>query len=312
MQIDFALKSSHHFLLVCTPNSMASGWVKHEYQAFFNQFYIPSHGERRLIIMKGESFSFDILPTLFTGIQVVSEVEEVVTALTGNDVIVEEEEIQVEATEVVEEEEEEVVEPIKLETEESPNVVEQPKKVEAAKTQQEKSKNLKKEPLENGNQARRKKKRDLRVAQQNLEPWMGTAFLVTYILLYLYFVYSIINSQNTHDKEFEQMALLAPVVGLLMSTMYYFASKNTFLILGFWLRILLYGYLCFVPIYLVVISTNDEPVFLILSAIALIPAAITYVIRNRKKILTREQIIIKAISYLMFYLMFLAPLTFLD
>ncbi|UZR97873.1 toll/interleukin-1 receptor domain-containing protein [Chondrinema litorale] len=308
-QIDFALKSSHHFLLVCTPNSMDSGWVKHEYQAFFNQFYIPSNGERRLMLMKGEGFSFDILPTLFTGIQVVSEVEEVVTALTGNDVIVEEE-IQIEATEVVEEEE--VVEPIKLETEKPPKLVEQPKKVEPAKTQQEKSENLKKEPLENANLARRKKKRDIRVSKSDLDPWMGSAFLIAYILLYLYSIYTTVNAVNTPSEESEQSALLALILGLIMSFIYYFASKDTMKILGFWLRILLYAFLSLSGLFILEISSKEEPFFLIFSGVALIPASVTYIIRNKQKVLNWEQMVVKAISYILFYMMFLIPLAVLD
>jgi TolA-binding protein len=82
-QIDHALKQSAHFLLYCSVNTLQSGWVKHEYQAFFHQFYIPSQGKRRFILYETPDFDRATLPALLSGIQTASELKTLVGVLVA-------------------------------------------------------------------------------------------------------------------------------------------------------------------------------------------------------------------------------------
>ena len=51
-KIEYALVNSEHFILLSSPSSMDSEWVKTEYETFYNEYFIPSKGERKLLIAK--------------------------------------------------------------------------------------------------------------------------------------------------------------------------------------------------------------------------------------------------------------------
>ena len=58
--IQASLENSRHFVLLCTPSSMSSEWVKREYQAFFNHCY--KAGIRRMIPVLVGDFRVSSLP----------------------------------------------------------------------------------------------------------------------------------------------------------------------------------------------------------------------------------------------------------
>ncbi len=84
-RIDHALGHSKHFLLLCTPYAMESGWVEHEYISFFNNHYIPSKKKQKLLILKGPNFNLKLVPALLSPIQTISSVEELIEALVPDE-----------------------------------------------------------------------------------------------------------------------------------------------------------------------------------------------------------------------------------
>jgi TIR domain len=84
--IQNALTQSRHFVLICTPNSLQSNWVREEYEIFLSESYIPSGRKRRLVIFEGMSFRRSDLPTMLRNIQSTSSVKEIVSILGGVDI----------------------------------------------------------------------------------------------------------------------------------------------------------------------------------------------------------------------------------
>ncbi|MGB3545435.1 MAG: TIR domain-containing protein [Saprospiraceae bacterium] len=80
-KIQFALTKSEHFVLVSTPNSMSSEWVKSEYETFFNEFFIPSRGARKFILLKGENFSPALVPVFLRRLQQADKPQQIVQQL---------------------------------------------------------------------------------------------------------------------------------------------------------------------------------------------------------------------------------------
>lgn len=58
--IESSLESSQHFVLLCSPNSMSSEWVKREYKAFLNHCY--KAGTRKLIPVLVGNYKVSSLP----------------------------------------------------------------------------------------------------------------------------------------------------------------------------------------------------------------------------------------------------------
>ena len=81
--IQNALNHSMHFVLICTPNSMKSNWVKVEYEAFFSQHFLPSEGARRLILFHDEGFDRNTLPSLLRNIQISESIHEIISSIGG-------------------------------------------------------------------------------------------------------------------------------------------------------------------------------------------------------------------------------------
>jgi hypothetical protein len=80
-EIENALKQSNHFVLVSTPNAMASGWVKDEYKAFYYHIYKKSRKKRRFIILAGPSFNISLVPLFMRQLQMAKAVDDVVETL---------------------------------------------------------------------------------------------------------------------------------------------------------------------------------------------------------------------------------------
>ncbi|UZR96567.1 SUMF1/EgtB/PvdO family nonheme iron enzyme [Chondrinema litorale] len=79
--INYALEASQHFLLVCTPNSMKSGWVKQEYTSFFSNQFIKSKEKRRFLILKGPYFDVSLVPQLLLNIHFSNNISDVIMSL---------------------------------------------------------------------------------------------------------------------------------------------------------------------------------------------------------------------------------------
>jgi len=79
--IDEALENSCHFLLHCTPNSMASEWVKIEYTTFHDQIYISDRNNRRFLILEGINFDEKLLRISYRNIQRVNNIHEILNIL---------------------------------------------------------------------------------------------------------------------------------------------------------------------------------------------------------------------------------------
>jgi len=81
--IEQALHQSRHFLLFCSPNAMASDWVKLEHDTFFHNYHIPQKQERGFYIAEGPDFQPDLVPTFYRRIQRTQVPEDLLHALTG-------------------------------------------------------------------------------------------------------------------------------------------------------------------------------------------------------------------------------------
>lgn len=57
-----ALAKSRHFILICSPTSMASKWVKHEYTLFFDRHHLGRERERRFFVFGGKDYEDKIIP----------------------------------------------------------------------------------------------------------------------------------------------------------------------------------------------------------------------------------------------------------
>jgi hypothetical protein len=80
-KIQYALQNSKHFVLICTPNSMDSEWVKTEYETFYNEFCIEKKDNRKLIILKSQGFKLNQVPLLLRRLQFADKVQQIIEAL---------------------------------------------------------------------------------------------------------------------------------------------------------------------------------------------------------------------------------------
>jgi len=80
--IQRSLIRSKHFVLLWTPNSIYSEWVKLEYVTFFQQCHLQSPRLRRFIIYKGKNFVSSELPPFLKNIQSTRSLDEIIS-ITG-------------------------------------------------------------------------------------------------------------------------------------------------------------------------------------------------------------------------------------
>lgn len=83
-KIQYALTHSKHFLLICSPHAMDSGWVNTEIETFFNHFHIPNRNERLLIVLKGNNYDSSLLPLFLRNLQTADNVEQIIRTLVKN------------------------------------------------------------------------------------------------------------------------------------------------------------------------------------------------------------------------------------
>ncbi|MCX6226580.1 MAG: TIR domain-containing protein [Bacteroidia bacterium] len=74
--ISEAIDQSKDFILVVSPDSMKSKWVKIEYQTFFNNCYAKDN-RRRIFLLKGEGFRLKDVPLFFRNFQIADSVEQI-------------------------------------------------------------------------------------------------------------------------------------------------------------------------------------------------------------------------------------------
>lgn len=84
-KIDYALKRSQHFILLCTPNAIESEWVKTEYETFYNEYFIKDKSERNFLLFKGKKYSIEVVPALFRRLQFAENTNEVLGVFLGKD-----------------------------------------------------------------------------------------------------------------------------------------------------------------------------------------------------------------------------------
>lgn len=77
-KINYGLAHSKHLVWLCTPQAVQSKYVRLETETFFNQFF---EGDRRLIILKGKEFSFDLLLPIYRSLQAADNAKQIVHAL---------------------------------------------------------------------------------------------------------------------------------------------------------------------------------------------------------------------------------------
>lgn len=65
-EIGDSLAKSRHFILLCSPQSMESKWVKHEYSLFFDRHFLGREHERRFFIVKGKDYDEKLVPETIT------------------------------------------------------------------------------------------------------------------------------------------------------------------------------------------------------------------------------------------------------
>jgi hypothetical protein len=80
-EIESALEQSNHFVLVCTPNAMSSGWVKDEYKAFYHHIYKKSQKQRRFIILAGPGFDISLVPLMMRQLQMAKAIDEIIETI---------------------------------------------------------------------------------------------------------------------------------------------------------------------------------------------------------------------------------------
>ena len=81
--IQNALENSQHFILVCSPNSDQSYWVKIEWETFFNQFHIGDRNNRRIFVLKGNDFNLKFVPLFLRNMQIADNAEQIVNSLVS-------------------------------------------------------------------------------------------------------------------------------------------------------------------------------------------------------------------------------------
>lgn len=80
-QIEYSLMKSKHFVLICSPLSVKSEWVKAEYETFHNECYMKNNKERKLIILKGNNFNMSLVPGLLKRLQIAESIDEITNLL---------------------------------------------------------------------------------------------------------------------------------------------------------------------------------------------------------------------------------------
>jgi len=81
-----ALENSDNFVLLATPSSLASAWVREEYETFYAQKYIPSNRNNRLFILKGPGVEVVTLLLMLRNIQVSESVDSILDTIGRFDV----------------------------------------------------------------------------------------------------------------------------------------------------------------------------------------------------------------------------------
>jgi len=78
--IDKALQTSKNFVLVCTPDSMQSNYVRDEYETFYQEFTLNDRVNRMFVIFAGQNFNIELVPLRFKRFQIAFNVNELVDA----------------------------------------------------------------------------------------------------------------------------------------------------------------------------------------------------------------------------------------
>lgn len=76
-----AIYQSRHMILVVSPPSMKSKWVKIEYQTFFNNCYAQTEEDRRIFLIKGDDYKVKDVPILFSNFQIADNIDQVLKSL---------------------------------------------------------------------------------------------------------------------------------------------------------------------------------------------------------------------------------------
>jgi hypothetical protein len=71
-----ALTNSRNLILIITPNSLRSKWVKIEYQSFFSNFFSEEE-DRRIYLLKGEGFVLEDVPIFLRNFQISGNVDQI-------------------------------------------------------------------------------------------------------------------------------------------------------------------------------------------------------------------------------------------
>ena len=88
-RIQKSLEESQHFVLICTPKSLNSKWVRTEWETFLSEFH--TEGERRLIPILTAGLSEKNLPTFLKRLQCYeytgpNSLDELIFVLGGTDI----------------------------------------------------------------------------------------------------------------------------------------------------------------------------------------------------------------------------------
>ena len=81
--IEHALEYSQHFVLVSSPNSAKSGWVKYEYKTFFDQFHVHDQINRHIFVLRGIGFDLKFVPLFLRNMQIADNAEQIVNTLVA-------------------------------------------------------------------------------------------------------------------------------------------------------------------------------------------------------------------------------------
>lgn len=79
--IQHALEKSDNFVLLATPSSLESAWVREEYETFYVQKYIPSDRSNRLFILKTSDIELPKLPFMLRNIQISESVDSILNTI---------------------------------------------------------------------------------------------------------------------------------------------------------------------------------------------------------------------------------------
>lgn len=79
--IEHHLAQSKCFVYICTPVSLRSMYVKHEYKQFYNAYYRNTPGERYYFILRGPGFIFFKVPNILHELETDSSAENIIKKL---------------------------------------------------------------------------------------------------------------------------------------------------------------------------------------------------------------------------------------